>query len=180
MSLYEEEDDEEEDATVIKQVEIQHAEKIVEVKPNKPLEKGLYYIEKSIFVVSKYPFFEQFERILLDLHNAIIKEGLLAPLEDYIARLVYQVPAPPRGIQNVKLRLISKTLPQKDVTVFYPPINRLPYVDKNCINSLFDSLNVDNILLFFKRILLDSNVILSTSNTHFQNLMVSNDKRKLV
>ena len=85
-------------------------------------------------------------------------EGLKGPLEDYIASLVYQVPAPPRGIQQVNLKLISKRTTYKNLTIFYPPINKLPYVDMNCINTLFECLNVDNILLFFKRILLDSNV----------------------
>ncbi len=59
------------------------------IEPYKPLEKNNYFIEKTIFIVSRNPFFEQFEKILTDLHNVITKEGLLAPLEDYIARLVY-------------------------------------------------------------------------------------------
>ena len=42
--------------------------------------------------------------------------------------------------------------------VMYPPINKLPYANYDFINTLFLSLNVDNVLLFFKRILLDSNV----------------------
>ena len=128
------------------------------LEPFKPLEKGKYFVEKTLLVISKFPFFEQFERILIDIQHSITKEGLMAPFEDYIARLVYQVPAPPRGIQNVRLKLISKTLPHKDVTVFQPPINRLPYADRNSINTLFECLNVDNVLLFFKRVLLDSNV----------------------
>jgi hypothetical protein len=57
----------------------------------------------------------------------------------------------------------------KHVTVSYPPINKLPYLDGECINTLFHSLDVDNVLLFFKRILLDSN-----------NLMVSADKKRLI
>ena len=88
------------------------------LEPFKPLEKGKYFVEKTLLVISKFPFFEQFERILIDIQHSITKEGLMAPFEDYIARLVYQVPAPPRGIQNVRLKLISKTLPHKDVTVF--------------------------------------------------------------
>lgn len=85
-------------------------------------------------------------------------DGLAGPLEDYIAGLLYKIPAPPRGIQQVNLKLIGKKNPYKQVTLFYPPINRLPYIDMNCINALFESLNVDNVLLFFKRMLLDSNV----------------------
>ena len=65
----------------------------------KPLEKGRYFIEKSIFIISRHPFFEQFEKIILDIYHAIVKEGMHGPVEDFIARLLYQVPAPPRGIQ---------------------------------------------------------------------------------
>jgi hypothetical protein len=139
------------------------------IDPYKPLQKGSFFLEKAIFIVSRHPFFEQFERILLDLYLAMTTEGLKGPLEDYIARLLYQVPAPPRGIQQINLKLICEKNPYRTVTLFYPPINKLPFVDINCINALFESLNVDNVLLFFKRILLDSN-----------NLMVSSDKKKLV
>lgn len=59
------------------------------VQPYKPLEVGKFFIEKSLFLVSRHPFFEQFERLLLDLYSSIAKEGLKAPLEDLIARLVY-------------------------------------------------------------------------------------------
>ena len=59
------------------------------IEPYKPLEKGKYFIEKSIFIISRHPFFEQFERVILDIYHAIVKEGLLGPLEDYVARLLY-------------------------------------------------------------------------------------------
>jgi DENN (AEX-3) domain len=65
--------------------------------------------------------------------------------------------------------MISKKYSLKQVVVSHPPINRLPYIDSECINTLFHCLDVDNVLLFFKRVLLDSN-----------NLMVSTDKKKLI
>jgi hypothetical protein len=78
------------------------------VEPYRPLEKGKYFIEKSIFIISRHPFFDQFEKILYDLFQAILKEGIHGPLEDYVTRLLYQVPAPPRGIQQVTLKLSCK------------------------------------------------------------------------
>lgn len=77
------------------------------------------------------------------------------------------MPAPPRGIQQVNLKLIGRNA-FNNVTLFYPPINKLPFVDMNCINTLFESLNVDNVLLFFKRILLDSNVSPSLCNLYIE------------
>lgn len=64
--------------------------------------------------------------------------------------------------------------------LYYPPINKLPYTNNDFIITLFDSLNVDNILLFFKRILLDSNVRKYISITFLKNLMISSNKQKLV
>ena len=84
--------------------------------------------------------------------------GLRAPLEDYIAQLVFSVPAPPRGIASVNLKLICKNHPFRNLLFKYPPINKLPYTNSDFIITLFDSLSVDNVLLFFKRVLLDSNV----------------------
>jgi len=63
MRIYEEEEEEEEEGAQDK-TKGQDTKVAEEVKPYLPLEKNMFYIEKSIFVISKYPFFEQFERIL--------------------------------------------------------------------------------------------------------------------
>lgn len=34
--------------------------------------------------------------------------GLKAPVEDYLAHLVFSIPAPPRGIATVKLSLLDR------------------------------------------------------------------------
>ncbi len=87
--------------------------------------------------------------------------GLRAPLEDYITHLVFSIPAPPRGIATVNLKLICKNHPFRNLLLKYPPINRLPHANSDFIITLFENLNVDNVLLFFKRVLLDSNVSLT-------------------
>ena len=70
----------------------------IHIEPYKPLEPGKFYIEKKIFIVSRNPFFEQFELLLLDLYQMMTKDGLKAPLEDYLVALLFELPAPPRGI----------------------------------------------------------------------------------
>lgn len=99
----------------------------------------------------------------MDLYKTLTNEGLRAPLEDYITALLFELPAPPRGIQQVNLKLANQKATFKNVLLYYPPINKLPFVDNECINALFECLNVDHVLLFFKRILLDSNVSHITS-----------------
>ena len=97
--------------------------------------------------------------ILIDIKKSC-DSGMKAPLEDYIAYLLFSVPSPPRGIQTVNIKLPCKLSTFRNLMVMYPPINKLPYANYDFINTLFLSLNVDNVLLFFKRILLDSNVSL--------------------
>jgi len=128
-----------------------------EEKEEGVLTAGLFYIEKSLCILSRQPFFEHFRLVLVDFKRAS-ERSLKAPLEDYVAQLVYSVPAPPRGIAQVNLKLISKNHPFRNLLFKYPPINKLPYANNDFIITLFDSLNVDNVLLFFKRVLLDSNV----------------------
>ena len=106
--------------------------------------------------MSRQPFFDQFKCILYDLKKAS-HIGLKAPLEDYIAHLVYSVPTPPRGLAKVNVQLVNQEHVQS-VSFTLPPINHLPFTNSEFIRTLFDSLDVDNILLFFKRVLLDSNV----------------------
>ena len=124
-----------------------------------PLQPGSFYIEKALCILSRQPFFEHFRLVLVDVKRAS-ECSLRAPLEDYVAQLVYAIPAPPRGIAQVNLKLISKNHPFRNLLFKYPPINKLPYANNDFIITLFDSLNVDNVLLFFKRVLLDSNVSL--------------------
>jgi hypothetical protein len=63
-------------------------------------------LPKALCLTSRYPFFEQFKKILIDFLNVSIFPGLYAPLEDYFAHLVYSVPAPPRGLAKVALKLV--------------------------------------------------------------------------
>jgi len=58
----------------------------------------------------------------------------------------------------LNLKLICRNHPYRNLLFKNPPINKLPYSNNDFIITLFDCLNVDNVLLFFKRILLDSNV----------------------
>ena len=109
-------------------------------------------------MLSRQPFFEQFRLILIDIKRAADSGSLKGPLEDYITHLLFTIPAPPRGIAQVNLKLICKNHPFRNLMFKYPPINKLPYANPEFIIALFESLTVDNVLLFFKRVLLDQNV----------------------
>ena len=71
------------------------------------IEEGKLFLPKAICLLSRYPFFEQFKKILIDLKNYIDKE-IKAPFEDYLTHLIYSIPAPPRGLAKIVLRLLDK------------------------------------------------------------------------
>jgi len=112
--------------------------------------------------------------------------GMLVRFEEYIARLIYHIPLPQRsfakrmriflpGIQGSSLtdpfiqgKINYRTEPQ-EIMLNFPSNSQLPAVNKDTINDLFRSLSVDNVLLLFKRVLLDTS-----------NLFTSEDPIKLV
>lgn len=74
-------------------------------------------IEKSVFLISRHPFFDAFEKILMDFYLALSSEGLKVPLEDYLVNMLFKVPAPPRGVLRVGVGLVCKRNPNKEVVV---------------------------------------------------------------
>jgi hypothetical protein len=103
---------------------------------------------------------------------------MYAPFEEYIARLLFQIPMP---MPHTKMKLylpsqnpvpnIPQTISQDDVIHIYQPLldGELPYIDPRCILSLFYSLSSDNILLLLRRVLLDTS-----------NLFISKDAGKII
>ena len=84
--------------------------------------------------------------------------------EEYIVRLLFEVPAP--IIQDRLKIFLPPTSPLNPPTVVdinMPSVGYgIPYIDKQCIETLFQYLGVDNIILLFKRVLLDtSNLFIS-------------------
>ena len=60
------------------------------------IEKNKYFIGKALCILSRYPFFEEFKKILLDIKKRA-SQGLNVPIEDILTYLVYSIPAPTRS-----------------------------------------------------------------------------------
>jgi hypothetical protein len=91
--------------------------------------------------------------------------------EEYIVRLLFEVPAPiiPERLK-IFLPPSGHTSPPTIVDINMPSVGYgIPYIDKQCIETLFQFLSVDNIILLFKRVLLDTS-----------NLFISEKSRRLV
>jgi len=103
---------------------------------------------------------------------------MYAPFEEYIARLLFQIPMP---MPHTKMKLylpsqnpvpnIPQTISQDDVIHIYQPLldGELPYIDPRCIETLFTSLSSYIILLLLRRVLLDTS-----------NLFISKDAGKII
>ena len=90
-------------------------------------------------------------------------------LEEYIVRLLFEVPAPTLA-GRLKIYLPptraneSVTLPQV-LDICVPTVgNGIPYIDKQCIETMFQYLSVDNIILLLKRVLLDTSNLFISEN----------------
>lgn len=66
-----------------------------------------FFLSKALCIMSMHPFFKEFKGILYDIKKAS-EYGLKAPLENYLAHLVYSVPAPPRGLATVNMHLMNE------------------------------------------------------------------------
>ncbi|KAL7072589.1 hypothetical protein ACQ4LE_008210 [Meloidogyne hapla] len=68
-------------------------------------ENYLFYCNKAICIVSRYPFFEPFRRFLFFLLNAVTVGKSRIPIERYISHLMYEVPFPSPARPRILMEL---------------------------------------------------------------------------
>jgi len=116
------------------------------------LNKALIFVPTTFCMISKFPFFKEFKKLLLSLCN-LINHSSSYPLEYLVAYLVTEVPAPPRGFYKIQIGL-----EEKNPLIFYqPPSNELPLLDIN-FEDLINSLSAENIIEIVNLILLEKQV----------------------
>jgi DENN domain-containing protein 5 len=109
------------------------------------------FLPKALVLLSHYPFLSVFREVLLEFYRISISSAPV-PIERYIANFVCEVPLPPQGQIDVKFALPDRTL-----TISRPPRNRLPLAAFS-FRPLFTLLSVDNILVIFSLLLMESKV----------------------
>jgi len=129
-------------------------------------------VKKAFCLLTKnVPSSSELNKINVWLKEQALSGQLFDRFEEYIVRLLFEVPAP-IILDRLKIFLpptISSKLPTV-VDINLPSVGYgLPYIDKKCINTLFQYLNLDNIILLFKRVLLDTS-----------NLFISDERSLLV
>ena len=136
-------------------------------EPNSPqffnfFEPGSILLPKGLVILSKQPMFNTFHKILLALYK-ISKRLLKLPMECYISHMILQIPLPSRGYVSLRYLLGHYTF-----NISLPPCNKLPVLDIQ-LGMLFSSLDLDNLLILFRNILLEKSTV-----------FVSSDEQKLI
>ena len=88
--------------------------------------KGKHFINKAIMLVSRFPFFSEFEILIKDLleagswHNSKMQ----TVIEEYLAHVLFSIPEPPRGIVTINYELMVLTINGvKSISFSRPPKN---------------------------------------------------------
>lgn len=130
------------------------------VQPLSPMlsEKFTFYepnsllVPKGLVIISKQPLFHTFQKILMGLYK-ISQKKMSLPMECYITHMILQIPLPSRGQFTIRYLLESYGF-----SIFLPPCNKLPLLDLN-LAVLFNSLDLDNLLVLFRNILLEKSIV---------------------
>lgn len=123
-------------------------------------------VNKSICLLSRWPFFELFEGFLNYLYKSVFrsfKKPLNLPIEVYISHFMLNIPFP--SIQRPKIRIQLSQLEEDQLTLSNPfeetplPLNGASYVDflhtlgpENCMNVFMFALTEQKLLLHSLRL----------------------------
>ena len=116
-----------------------------------------FMVPKCLVFVSRVPFFNRFQKVLLKLYQLCYKK-LRYPMECYISHFILQTPLPVRGLVDVTYKLEGSSFKFE-----LPALDRLPLLDVN-LGILFKTLDLDNILLLFNALSLERSVVFLSSN----------------
>ena len=117
------------------------------------------YIPRCLCVLSIWPYVTAFREYLAQLYRlATSTDCMKAPIERYVMNLCMEIPAPPPGSFEVKMSILDS------VIRFWSPPAKLPiaYVALP-YQTLFDCLDIENILLLWYCLTTERKVLLVSS-----------------
>ena len=116
------------------------------------------YLPKCLVILSSYPYLMAFREFLTQL-NRLTKMGeMTLPLERYIINFCSEIPAPPPGSFEVQTTILDSV-----IKFWSPPHNQpiawvsLPF------GHLFECLDIDNIILVWHCLVLERQVLLTST-----------------
>jgi len=117
------------------------------------------YIPKVLCILSTWPYLTAFREYLAQLYRLASSTNIMqTPIERYVLNLCMEIPAPPPGAYEVQLSILNSTIR------FWAPPAKLPiaYVALP-YQTLFDCLDVDNILLLWNALIMEHKILLVSS-----------------
>lgn len=122
------------------------------------------YVTKCVALISQLPFVYSAQQYLKQLHEAVTTESQKQlPLECYVYNILYEVPLTPPGRS---MKFYGVTQP---IFCQRPGVNELPLFDFS-LWKLFQLMDIRNILMVFRSILLEHQVLFYSSD--YQKLML--------
>ena len=149
------------------------------------------YIPKCFMIMSLYPYFGEFERILSEVYNYSLgityndtedinlqkllsikqtekkpTEIIYMPIDKTIENLLIELPVPPRGIFRVEYTLNNH---QRKLTQNL--MNELPYVDIN-LKKIFIFFDTKNIINIYRHLFLETRLLFFSDNIELLNIFI--------
>jgi DENN (AEX-3) domain len=116
------------------------------------------FLPKCVVLLSTYPYLMAFREYLTQL-NRLTKMGeMTVPIERYITNICCEIPAPPPGSFEVQTTILDSI-----IKIWSPPHNQpiawvsLPF------SHLFECLDIDNIILVWRCLVLERQVLLTST-----------------
>lgn len=116
------------------------------------------FLPKCILLISTYPYLMAFREYLTQLHRLTKMGEMTYPLERAIVNICAEIPAPPPGSFEVQTTILDSI-----IKIWSPPHNQpiawvsLPF------SHLFECLDIDNIVLVWHCLVLERQVLLTST-----------------
>ncbi len=113
-------------------------------------------LPSCLCIVSRYPFFKTFDRILRALYAAYT-DFLEYPLEYYISSIACGLPLPPRGFYRISLQL-GQAPNSKEIRIEQSLMNQLPILDVS-FSLLPKHFSIENAIKLLNTMILEHNIL---------------------
>jgi len=116
------------------------------------------FLPKCVVLLSIYPYLAAFREYLTQLNRMSKMGEMTLPMERYITNFCSEIPAPPPGSFEVQCTILDSI-----IKIWSPPHNQpIPWVSLP-FSHLFECLDVDNIVLVWHCLVLERQVLLTST-----------------
>jgi len=131
----------------------------IEVTVENGVRRRALYIPRVLCLLSTWPYLTAFREYLTQLYRLATSTNLMdTPIERHILNICMEIPAPPPGAFEIQVPIMTST-----IRFWAPPAKLpIPYVALP-YQTLFDCLDVDNVLKVWYSLVLERSVLLVSS-----------------